>query len=177
MTVLAGKTYASPEALAAAYPEAVFAGRAARAKTAGELQDYFLNAYADVLKLDLTAYRGLSNPTKVFAALLGSPITGYQDAASRFDRAVSAQAQAEADSGKNNQGGGPGGGSRPGGGSSGGTGGGSPVSPGEGGVDTTPVEPDPYSDLFGCGMGQRGNSLSHRPECNQRGRERHFSAK
>lgn len=149
MTVLAGKTYASPEALAAAYPEAVFAGRAARAKTVGELQDYFLNAYADVLKLDLTAYRGLSNPTKVFAALLGSPITGYQDAASRFDRAVSAQAQAEADSGKNNQDGGPGGGSRPGGGSSGGTGGGSPVSPGEGGVDTTPVEPDPYSDLSG----------------------------
>lgn len=151
LALLSGEEYASPEELAQAYPEAVFAGRVSKAKTAGEIQTYFLDTYAEVLKLDLTEYKKLSNPVKVFSELLGGEIKGYSDARSRFNSAVANQAKAEESDGSHGGSTGGGGGSRPGGGggAGGSAGGGTPVAPEQGGVDTTPVNPDPYTDLAG----------------------------
>ena len=135
--------YKTPKALAERYAEAVFAGRAAAAQTAGELQSLLLEEYTDVLNLSLTAYRNLNNPSKVFSSLLKYSFTGFEDANAAFDKAVDAQAALEKKA--NNDGG-----SSSGGGNYGG--GGSPVMPDQGNVDNMPASPEQqelYHDLDG----------------------------
>ncbi len=143
--ILTSNTYDSPDKLTAQYEEAIFAGVLYEAKTAGELQDYYLNRYADVLKPDLTAYNKLSNPTKVFAALLGAQVTGYQDAADRFEKAVAAQALSES---KTANGGAGGGGGFSSGGYSGGIGFGGGGYPASGNQDTDNTAAVPPSETI-----------------------------
>ncbi|MEE1013749.1 MAG: S-layer homology domain-containing protein [Clostridia bacterium] len=115
MDVLQQTVYASPDALAKAYPGAIFAGKVNTAAIAGEVRTYFLTTYAKELALDLTKYNKLSNPLQVFVTLMNQKVTGFDDAKDKFDDAVAAQAEAEKEPSGNSTGGFGGGGGAAGG--------------------------------------------------------------
>lgn len=144
MAVMTQENYASAEEVEEKYPEAVFAGKAAQAATAGQLQQCFLTDYRTELSLDLSEYNRLTNPAQVFSALLTEDFSGYADAREKFYAAVRTQADREGSG--TNGGGSPSSGSG-GRGSSGNSGGGAPMLSTNNGIDTTPLEPPVYQDL------------------------------
>ena len=107
--LLAAKGYSSPSELASYLPEACFGAKISCASTAGELKDYFLMEYADELNLDLSAYKKLSNTTKVFAELLDTEFEGYDDARDKFYDVVKSLKSESGETSKGGSGGGGGG--------------------------------------------------------------------
>ena len=101
---LQGKSFTVPGEISDVFSEAVFVGKVNCASTAGNLQNYFLTTYADVLNLDLTSYNALIYPIKVFSSMLYKSVTGYDDAKEKFYAAVKAEAAAETTSGVINSG-------------------------------------------------------------------------
>ena len=152
MEVLQEDAFTSPEALAKAYPGAIFAGKVNAAETAGEVRRYFLETYAEELALDLTDYNKLSNPLQVFVTLMKQKVTGFEDAKKKFDAAVEAQAEAEQKSGQSSSSGSSGFGG--GGGIAGSASGGYPVAgedTAQGTVDQDTTAPaGTYTDLSGA---------------------------
>lgn len=135
--VIKEKSFSNPGQAAAFLPEAVFAGRANCADTAGELKAYIMTDYASVLQLDLSKYNKLANTTKVFSYLLECDFTGYDSAAELFAEAVESAAGSQGSAST--------GGSSAGGSSFGGAG--LPSSPPVTSVPAADVLQSSYSDM------------------------------